>query len=238
MRGVAKLFLMVVAASVIAGCEKTRTEELSTDESEIVGGVVDYNWMAVGRVWWQTKPGEWSLCTGTLIDRQIVITAAHCVGYATEIPVSDTTKFEFEITPTREASFTYKVVSVISRPTEYQPNRDIALLKLSGVPPADISRYSLGTALPAAGTSMTAWGYGCTDQVNDNTGYGVKRRRNFKWGVSTDLLCPGDSGGPLVTRDGGEIVGINSAYCVNGACDGWANVPRFLEWIKTSMTQL
>lgn len=204
-----KLGVLLVAA--LTGCgvptEEPRAVEpgaaLESRSAEIINGYVDNGHPSVGLVY----P---SGCTGTLVGRRTVITAAHCVDY----------NYQY-------GSFC-SGNSCMSGSYQKHPNynndnyhNDIAVLNLSG----DFQAYSgivpsrIASSAPSTGWTVNIVGYGCT-VWDTSTGYGTKRQG---WNTIHDVdgltiqwdddgsarLCQGDSGGPAFRGSDCQI-GVHS----------------------------
>jgi hypothetical protein len=144
-------------------------------------------------------------CTGTIVSRHLVLTAAHCLA-------SGPPSYVF-IGPHLGEAFFLDVSSVHIHP-EYDPEsleHDIAVVRLLGISPVD--PIPLAARPPAPGESARFVGFGYT-QINQTGEYGIKHHTStpvtevdpglFWYGVAT---CDGDSGGPaLIMEDGREAV--------------------------------
>lgn len=169
---------------------------------------------------------EGEICTGSLLPNNIVLTAAHCVGYFTE------DMYVFFGTEINALSERRQVDKVEFSP--YWENRqneefdtgDIAMIHFTGTVPAG---YKPVKFLPnkrnlKAGMEITVAGYGISDGV---TGEGVGRLRstkvtisNLNYSTSEFLVdqtkgtgaCHGDSGGPAYVEIKGELylMGVTS----------------------------
>ncbi|MCS6800181.1 MAG: S1 family peptidase [Myxococcota bacterium] len=189
-------------------------DEGGSAREPVVGGTVS---------WERPEIGSLSVgCTGTLVAPNVVVTAAHCMGYgSTDRPgnygsftVYDASGRQVGSYPIqRYRSFGYGV-----------GDADIAVLQLSrDVPESAAVPAPLGLAPAERGATLTIWGFGCTRR-----GYGTdwrKRRFYFLAGQTTYNLCPGDSGGP-VTGPRGEVLRVNSGYYVGPGDDIFGDVVR------------
>jgi|GEM_PF-2247808 len=149
-------------------------------------------------------------CTATLIRRNVVITAAHCIDYLSGVQGWGNIQLD--------SGSDYPIIGAISFSEELGA-ADIALMELSGAVPGVLATPTyIESSVPPVGTPVTIFGYGCTERQG-MTGGGTKRRISFNVGTRSSNLCPGDSGGPVVRGEDGGIVWINSAYydTVNGA---------------------
>ncbi|MEU9945869.1 RICIN domain-containing protein [Streptomyces lavendulae] len=158
-------------------------------------------------------------CTGTLVDRFWVLTAASCLAATpgTTVPAGK---------PARRTTATLsdgKAVEV----TEVAPrtDRDAALVRLA-TPVTGIAPALLATAAPATGAELTAAGFGRTktEWVPDKLHTGTFTVNSTTattlaiTGKGTDVLCKGDTGGPLL-NSAGQITGVNSRSW-QGGCLG------------------
>ncbi len=49
------------------------------DDRVRIGDTTGYPFRAIGQIWGKLKDGSWYTCTGTMIDKRTVLTAAHCL---------------------------------------------------------------------------------------------------------------------------------------------------------------
>ncbi|MED5374664.1 MAG: trypsin-like serine protease [Myxococcota bacterium] len=172
-----------------------------------------------------------AFCSGSLVDNQRVVTAAHCVlqgidayegaGYTIHFVVADDVSGTWDASSTIKKTVVHPDYSSTSTPTD-----DIAVLYL------DTAITGFGT-LPVStnapkssqvGEDITYVGYGLTD--SDLSGSSGVRRKvkiplyhfdgDFLYtyaGGASQNVCSGDSGGAAMwKRDDGtwELVGVNS----------------------------
>lgn len=197
---------------------------------KIIGGVkaVAYSWPAQAQLHFSSQPGYFALCGGTLISRQTVLTAAHCVIDSSGI-VFDPTKVSvyLGVFDNDNLNTPYSVAEIIMYPNYdgTQFVNDIALLILStpvtlgakvqlACLPAQSSTY------PSVGSSGYAVGWGVDNMstkglpqflynvklpINDPSQCYVASLSNSKSQIcagSTGVdTCQGDSGGPLYVID-------------------------------------
>ena len=151
------------------------------------------------------------ICTATLVAPDVIITAAHCVGYETHHNGGNLGQFNVEVGNSFQS---FPISKIISLGQELGAN-DIAVAKLSVNVPRDMAQPApVAVQTPNIGNSLTVYGYGCTrrDGVTD----GQKREAHFTSGEASAVLCPGDSGGPVFDNMSGSITRINSGYYLGG----------------------
>ena len=202
---------------------------------------------------WQVDLGN---CGGTLIARDWVLTAAHCVGEGrpTSVRVGS-----YELGGGEEIE-----VSAIHIHPEYSEGsvHDIALLRLARAAPEALGVVALPdpathNRLAAPGKTATAIGWGHTESDSRPTHLqqagllleGCAEDYSYRVCTTTLLLtdfatnvCFGDSGGPLLGRDDGRYyqIGISSRVrgqvraviaCFEGAL--FTKVVSYLDWISS-----
>ncbi|HEY3451049.1 MAG TPA: trypsin-like serine protease [Myxococcales bacterium] len=233
-----KLALLAFAVTLAAACGEATLQEpegTETLDSEIVNGTADKSHKAVGKVRFSGK----DVCTGTLVGKRTVLTAAHCVlGRASE------TSFVLE-------GKVYPAEEVVAHPRwdneadDGEGTNDIAVLRLEKAPPIQPSPIS--THAPALGQHLTLVGYGITSE--DAQDFGTRRiaynaigalgstKLYFSSSSGVGTTCYGDSGGPAFSRVNGEEVQVGVTSGGLSPCewgDAWdTRVDLFAGWISS-----
>ncbi|MGK5089061.1 trypsin-like serine protease [Bdellovibrionota bacterium FG-2] len=177
-----------------------------------------------------------ALCTASIIDVDLAVTAAHCVEMDEGIGLV------FAQDMRAPKAKVVQVTGVVVNPTWWsnQSNEkntgDIALVSFAGGIPAGFSKVKLLTKAAALkkGGSITLAGYGITDAYTQ-VGAGTLRKAdvtilNPKFSTTEILFdqssgrggCHGDSGGPAFIKSGADLllVGVTSrGYPANAPDD-------------------
>jgi hypothetical protein len=233
--------LSFATAALAAACvEPLEAHELATAEQPIYYGTTTPSvvpltageQMAIGFL---ADPWGNPFCSGTLIDRDVVVTAQHCTEG------SSASSIRFGLGSPLQPRALLEVAQVVEHPTA-----DAALLFLrddavSRVPEAQPLPF-LRTALSASqmGTRVEAAGYGETHDGSAGRHFVslVLARIDAEYyvvdGQGQRGICFGDSGGPLLVNVGGHVVvaGVEShgdASCVN--VEYLTRLDRLVGWI-------
>lgn len=201
-----------------AGCQLAEPE-LGSRQGAIVNGAPTTGDAAVVAL---VHRGQ-SFCTGTLVGRRTVVTAAHCLPPHIDLRLDDIEVF-FGSRLGESGGFTMPVVDGLAHPS-WSPERvagDIGLLALAHDAPAEpvAMAYDDLSILSVAGDPVRLVGFGIT--ARDGAGGGTKREgmamveaidaSSLYLDPGPASTCNGDSGGPLFLQQGGAWVfaGIHS----------------------------
>jgi MYXO-CTERM domain-containing protein len=194
-----------------------QTESVSAAAAPIIGGGPDTNDVAVVAL---VQQSTGTLCSGTIIAPQVVLTAAHCV-YRVDASDLQVLVGPDDSTPTQ----TIAVASVAAYPTYsdedtgLQGGVDLGVAFLAT--PANVTPATAATSPAAgdfAGAEVTLVGYGI-DSTASGTGAGMRRSVSLPvdsvcsrlltvGGLDADA-CFGDSGGAVLL--GGALVAVISS---------------------------
>lgn len=199
-----------------------------------------------------------ALCTGSIIDDDLIVTAAHCVdGAVSKMSVV----FGLSASDGKTARVVGKEV-----PAEYSGHAtgrdqyDIALIRFEGPLPSGYRKAKLlsaGAEL-SNGDRVVLAGYGITDALA-GTGSGELRKTAVKIKdagfARTEVLldqtegtgaCHGDSGGPAFVEEGGALAvwGVTNRAYPNDAPDDCAHesvytdIRAHSEWLGKAAARL
>ena len=186
-------------------------------------------------------------CTGTLIDNDIILTAAHCVADPSLVRI----KAIFGLSDIRNnKNIIIPVVSAIIHP-EFNPDistdqsgwSDIALLKLKTLAPKNINKVKLPSVvqknLVKVDSLLTLAGYGITNAV-------IRKEVINSNGQTTIVNLPGKGAGVLRLVNNIKVLKLNenlSEILLDqtksvGACHGDSGGPAFLTMSDQSLIQV
>ncbi|MGO8992521.1 MAG: S1 family peptidase [Polyangiaceae bacterium] len=204
--------------------------QVQVDQTEIVSGVDD-NGRDPAVV--ALDVGADSLCSGTLIAPDVLLTARHCVSITADTIACPATGPQVtgerppsslrvlsgdKVQTAREVA---RGTAVVLPPGDILCDADIALVLLDQA--VDVDPLDVSTTGVTAGDHVTSVGYG---RKADGDPPGTKLFREHVEVLSTtaweflvgEATCQGDSGGPALDETTGDIVGIVSRG--GPTCDG------------------
>jgi secreted trypsin-like serine protease len=230
--------LLAISAAAISGA------------GAIVGGSIGGN-AARHSVMITSRGGE--VCSGTLIARDLVITAAHCVVRPDSYSVLAN-------------GLTIGVAQIATHPRfrtdsfeTRRPSPDLAILKLNSPASLRPAAISKDTKLPARDTRYIIAGYG-VDAEGDRRSVGTLRtaelpsigttggimvRLSLPGSTALRGSCDGDSGGSVYREEGGNLVlhavigwatGRTSKGC--GGVTGATLIGVQIDWVRATAKRL
>lgn len=199
------------------------------------------------------------LCTGTLVAQNIVLTAAHCIGYDHDAMYI---VFDNLISPLSKMAKAERIEEspyYRGRRFEKTDRNDLALIRFTtplpkGYKPA---RFLSGPQNIANGTSVYIAGYGYNDAAKES-GQGTLRKTTVKiinaaFGTSEVLVnqtegsgaCHGDSGGPAFIKIKDEYFlwgvtsrGVEDEKQLCNTYAAYTNLFAHQVWINRMVTKL
>lgn len=206
------------------------------------------------------------ICTGSLIARNIILTAAHCLDESQSpiqniFVVFNDKIIKAKVVRTASTGLSHENFAPSAPETKKSWN-DIALLKLSRDAPADFKLALLPSSATevtlATGLELEQAGFGRSEALRstkkDSSGVlravsGIKIISVSEDGLELLLdetikgSCNGDSGGPAYakTARGNVVVGVDSRGTSQTSCIGqgiYTSVVGHLDWINKNMKLL
>lgn len=190
-------------------------------------------------------PGSW--CSGTLVARDRVLTAAHCVGGASMAGV-------WVLSPAIDLNYHHLIADVLTHPSYRDgatQSYDLAVLKLRDVPPRMPEPIELDAEPPIVGQHVWLAGFGRGSiwtpsrhkrLFGDNYIDAVDEASVIRVGNNDDsvgtLPEDGDSGGPLLVPRNGRYVLVGAVSGYRDAASNvvyYANVFAHRNWILGEM---
>ncbi|MBP9113450.1 MAG: trypsin-like serine protease [Polyangiaceae bacterium] len=249
--------LLTSVSALSMGCASGAEEEgVATSADSIVGGVLERGYAAVVAIGDSSGP----FCSGTVVSRRVVVSAAHCAGGVTRV---------FFGANAYRPDRTLRVAREIPHPryNEFSMTNDLLVIELAEdapVAPMPLYRGSIANTSEFVGPDLTFVGYGMS---NGRTGAGFGQKRSvqfpinkvgpatvggtagridatqFYYRLSGANTCGGDSGGPSFLNVGGKefLVGVTSygdQDCVYDGVNQRTDAPQIASFIQREIDRI
>jgi secreted trypsin-like serine protease len=247
-----QLFAQTPAARIINGTEVQTNDPIAQSTVMLMGTFGNFSFN----------------CTGSIIAKDLVVTAAHCLG-----PYGHGKLTAFFGVNKKKGGVTYKVTKQIM-PDDYNDQlefdrNDIALVLLEKPIPANYKPATLMDEAyelhPDDMVTLAGYGVNILDSKKKDDGLGVLRFAeqnilNPQYGNTEVLIniknkgtCSGDSGGPAYIKKDGQLYlfGAASRMTAKDIVPGskpvqykcteeivYVNILKKMEWLKTAEAQL
>ncbi|MBO9667081.1 MAG: trypsin-like serine protease [Bdellovibrio sp.] len=257
-RIILKYFLsgLLLVTAVVACQDSQNAITLNDDANGIIYGKVvpasDSASNLVVMVFAEDAHGT-SLCTGTLIEKNIVLTAAHCLYEMTNVRIEPALKFS----GTKQL-LADKVIIHNLYNGDISKGNDIALIRVKGILPKNYVKAELPTSADAVKEDMKIKliGYGMTNGPGDDAGT-LRTAEAIVYYAGKDLMiinqenstgiCDGDSGSPALIKKNNSyvVVGVASStsrfstdakQCMREG--SFMKVSAHQEWLQKNLRQL
>ena len=243
MRGTFLLILgTFLALPLLGGCDTSSEPDLDSLSTPIVGGWIETGMESSLAI----MENNDAVCSGTLVDARLVVTAGHCV-YGVYSPL----QVFFGVNANRPNSGVLVDVDSYTIHPDFNYNTlnaDIAVMELAEDAPVDPSPMLTSGVFDNSwvGTPLRFVGYGSTNWYG--SGSGRKRAVDidvdavdadtFSFYDNTHQTCYGDSGGGAFAYHDGEyqLIGVTSYgdyYCNTYGVD--TRVDAYLTWVDGFM---
>ncbi|MCP4679562.1 MAG: trypsin-like serine protease [Deltaproteobacteria bacterium] len=257
-------FLVALLSIVLIGAAGDGCENMEKDLvvkpgfQGIVGGSPTGYTDWKGAVGLKIPQGGWSysMCTGTLIDPEVVLSAGHCVYYPSDGINAVANPGTLSIVGGAKMGITYSAAAEVVKHPNWNGNInnqsavDLSMIRVVN-PINTVEPYPVTNAKISVGITGKIVGYGNTStsggagthRVGDSRVLKLQGSRVFELGNPAGT-CQGDSGGPMFIEQDGQwvVAGVTSfgttMTCLANSGSWDVNVFTYRNWIENTMQDL